>query len=225
MKSYSRVIKSEDVAYRSRQDKGMPETGETSPVKEAGAAVDLTVLKASLAKEVQRASQQAYAEGLAEGIRKGKALHQQENRQPIESLGVLLTEVANIKQQILEQAEEQVLELSLAVAEKIIHREVTTNREVIQGVLKEAIRHIADRDNMKIRIHPQDFLYMMEIKSDFMKTIDGIKNVVFEQDDAIARGGALIETLYGEVDARIDQQYQEVKTFLQGSNGPGAAAR
>lgn len=207
----------------------MPGTGETSPVKEAGAAVDLNVLKASLAKEVQRASQQAYAEGLAEGlaegIRKGKALHQQENRQPIESLGVLLTEVANIKQKILEQAEQQVLELSLAVAEKIIHLEVTTNREVIQGLLKEAIRHIADRDNMKIRIHPQDFRYMMEIKSDFMKTIDGIKNVVFEQDDAIARGGALIETLYGEVDARIDQQYQEVKTFLQGSNGPGAAAR
>jgi len=182
-----------------------------------------------LAQEVQRASQQAYAkglaEGLAEGIQKGKAQHQQDNRQPIESLGVLLTEVANIKQKILEQAEEQVLELSLAVAEKIIHLEVATNREVIQGVLKEAIRHIADRDNMKIRIHPHDFRYMMDIKSDFMQTIDGIKNVVFEQDDAIARGGALIETLYGEVDARIDQQYQEVKTFLLGSNGPGAASR
>ena len=66
---------------------------------------------------------------------------------------------------------------------------------------------------------------MMEIKSDFLQTIDGIGNVVFEADDSIAQGGALIETLYGEVDARIDQQYREVKNGLTAPPAQGPPPR
>lgn len=221
LKSYSRrVIKSEDVAYRS-----LPAGQERAPGRSGATAADSEVLKASLAREVQLARQQAYAEGLAEGIEKGRALHRQEQRQPIESLAALLAEAARIKQALLAEAEGQLLDLALAVAEKVIHLEVTTNREVIQGVLREAIRQIADRSGMKIRIHPEDFRYMMEIKSDFLQTIDGIGNVVFEADNGIARGGALIETLYGEVDARIDQQFREVKGVLTAPPGQGAPPR
>ena len=225
MKTYNRVIKSEDVDYRPRQTTETPGSGEAPWGKAGQTASDLATLKATLAREVQSARQRALAEGLAEGIEKGKALHRQELRQSIESLTALLAGVTKIRQTVLEQGEQQILDLALAVAEKIIHLEVTTNREVIQAVLQEAIRHIADRDGMKIRIHPQDFCYMMEIKSDFLQTLDGIKNLVFEQDETIARGGALLETLYGEVDARLDQQYQEVKGFLQASRGPGPATR
>jgi flagellar assembly protein FliH len=67
---------------------------------------------------------------------------------------------------------------------------------------------------MKIRLHPDDFRYIMEIKSDFIRSFDGIKNIVFEEDVSVGRGGALIETVCGEVDARLDQQYNEVKTAM-----------
>lgn len=221
LKPYSRrVIKSEEVAYRT-----LPAGQEIATGRNGAAEADMARLKASLTREVQLARQQAYAEGLAEGIEKGRALHQQEQRQTIDSLTALLAEAAGIRQALLAEAEGQILDLALAVAEKVIHREVTTNREVIQGVLREAIRQIADRSGMKIRIHPQDFRYMMEIKSDFLQTIDGIGNVVFEADDGIARGGALIETLYGEVDARIDQQFREVRGALTTPPGQGAAPR
>ena len=94
---------------------------------------------------------------------------------------------------------------------------MTTNREVIRGVLKEAIKNISDRENMKIRVHPQDFHFMLEIKSDFLQGFDGIKNIVFEEDESIMRGGAIIETLCGEVDARLDQQYNEINTLMTSS--------
>ena len=70
---------------------------------------------------------------------------------------------------------------------------------------------------MKIRVHPQDFQYMMEIKSDFLQNFDGIKNIVFEKDESIQLGGATIETLFGEVDARLDQQFNEIKTLMTSS--------
>ena len=96
----------------------------------------------------------------------------------------------------------------------MIHLEVTTNKDVIHGVLKDAIKSISDRENMKIRIHPQDYRSMLAIKSDFIKGFDGMKNVIFEEDESIQRGGAIIETMCGEVDARLDQQYNEIKALF-----------
>ena len=178
---------------------------------------DLGRVKDALAKKVQLAEQESYEKGLSDGVRKGRELQRNETLQTIQTMASIVKETSKLKKSILENAEQQIIQLSLAIAEKVIHLEVTTNREVIRGVLKEAIKNISDRENMKIRVHPQDLHYMLEIKSDFLHGFDGVKNIVFEEDEAILRGGAIIETLCGEVDARLDQQYNEIKTSITSS--------
>ncbi len=215
-----KVIKSENVNYVSKQEKedaGSSGNG-SSRAAAARAAHDLERLKESFAQKIQLAEQKAYTEGMSDGLQKGIDLQKNEALQPLESLGGLITEVSKLRKATLENAEEQILQLSLAIAKKVIHLEVTTNRDVIQGVLKEAIKNIVDRENMKIRIHPLDFHYMMEIKSDFLQNFDGIKNVLFEEDGSIGRGGALIETVHGEVDARLDQQYNQIEALMTSPN-------
>ena len=178
---------------------------------------DLGRVKDALAKKVQLAEQESYEKGLSDGIRKGRELQRNETLQTLQAMASIVKETSKLKKSILENEEQQIIQLSLAIAEKVIHLEVTTNREVIRGVLKEAIKNIGDRENMKIRVHPQDFHFMLEIKSDFLHGFDGIKNIVFEEDESILRGGAIIETLCGEVDARLDQQYNEIKTLITSS--------
>lgn len=178
---------------------------------------DLGRVKDAIAKKVQLAEQESYERGLSEGIRKGRELQRNETLQTLQAMASIVKETSKLKKSILENEEQQIIQLSLAIAEKVIHLEVTTNREVIRGVLKEAIKNIGDRENMKIRVHPQDFHFMLEIKSDFLHGFDGIKNIVFEEDESIMRGGAIIETLCGEVDARLDQQYNEINTLITSS--------
>jgi flagellar assembly protein FliH len=131
-------------------------------------------------------------------------------------MSIIVKEMSALKKNTLENLEGEIVQLSLAVAEKVIHLEATTNREVIRGVLKEAIKNIGDRENMKIRVHPQDFQFMIEIKNDFLQSFDGIRNMTFAEDESIQRGGAIIETICGEVDARLDQQYNEMKAAMTG---------
>jgi len=178
---------------------------------------DLGRVKDALAKKVQLAEQESYERGLSEGVRKGRELQRNETLQTLQAMASIVKETSKLKKSILENEEQQIIQLSLAIAEKVIHLEVTTNREVIRGVLKEAIKNIGDRENMKIRVHPQDFHFMLEIKSDFLHGFDGIKNIVFEEDESILRGGAIIETLCGEVDARLDPQYNELNTSITSS--------
>jgi flagellar biosynthesis/type III secretory pathway protein FliH len=135
----------------------------------------------------------------------------------MEALQNQLKEVALLRKSILEKAEKDVLALALSIAEKILHQEVASNQDTVQNILKAAMKDILDRDNIKVHLHPQDFQYMMGKKEDFLQGFDGIKNIVFEENGGVIRGGAIIETQFGEVDARIDRQFTEVKNQLLSS--------
>lgn len=215
LSSRSRVIKAEEVKVVFAQERLTEAVAGAAPAESlADRAACEAEMEARYSQKIKAAEQESYARGVSEGIQKGIEIQKNENLKPLESLRNLMVELVEAKRAIIDGAEEQILQLSLAVAEKVIHLEVTTNREVILGVLKEAIRNIVDRENMKIHIHPDDFRYIMEINPDFIKSFDGMKNVVFEEDRSVGQGGALIETQFGEVDARLDQQYHEVKTAM-----------
>jgi flagellar assembly protein FliH len=132
----------------------------------------------------------------------------------VEVLLATLKALPEIRKDILEKGEEQILKLAFAIAEKIIHQEVTTRKDVIVGVLKEALKNVADTEGIKIHLHPQDFRYMMEIKKDFLQSFDGIRNIVFEEDASVKRGGVVAETMFGEVDARLESQLKEIKAAM-----------
>ena len=217
--SSHKVIKSEKVKFLQAPGRGASSIsrglGDPSLLSDG---FDPERVKDALTKKVKLAEQKSYEKGLSEGVQKGRELQKNETLQNLQTMASIVKEASKLKKSILENAEQQIIELSLAMTEKVVHLEVTTNREVIRSVLKEAIKNIGDRENMKIRVHPKDFHFMLEIKSDFLHEFDGIKNIVFEEDESILQGGAIIETLCGEVDARLDQQYNEIKTLITSSS-------
>ena len=201
-----KVIKSEEVKFfRAPGDHALPADG-----------FDPERIKDVFARKIRITEQEFYEKGLSDGIRKGRELEKNKTLQTLQAMSVIVKEMSALKKNTLENLEGEIVQLSLAVAEKVIHIEATTNREVIRGVLKEAIKNIGDRENMKIRVHPQDFQFMIEIKNDFLQSFDGIRNMTFAEDESIQRGGAIIETVCGEVDARLDQQYNEMKAAMTG---------
>ena len=219
MKSSGRkVIKSEEVKFLRTPSGVAPsfnhDPGDPSLLSDR---FDPEKVKDAFTKKVKLIEQKSYEKGLSDGVQKGRELQKNENLQALQAMASIVKETSKLKKCILENAEQQIIQLALAVTEKVIHLEVTTNREVIRCVLKEAIKNIGDRENMKIRVHPQDFHFMLEIKSEFLHDFDGIRNIVFEEDESILRGGAIIETLCGEVDARLDQQFNEIKTVITSS--------
>jgi flagellar biosynthesis/type III secretory pathway protein FliH len=161
--------------------------------------------------ENEKIRKPAYNQGFAAGI----ALQKEQSLTTLKALAQILREVGDLKLKIFADAEEQMLRLVWAVAEKVIYDEVSTNSQIVLGVLREAVKGVVDREGMKIHLNPQDFLFMMDMKADFIKEINGIKNVTFDEDEGIQRGGALLETLAGEVDARLEQRVKEVKGALK----------
>jgi flagellar assembly protein FliH len=219
--SSSRVIKSQDVKFMKAME--MPATashgqeGQSQLSGEEYASSNMDRMKEMVTRKVQRASQEAFEKGMSAGITKGRELQKQDTVQTLQAMSQVVQETSALKKNILATIEKQIISLSLAIAEKVIHSEVKTSSDVIKHVLRDAIKSIVDRENMKIRLNPIDFRTMMDIKNDFLQNFDGIKNVVFEEDEAIQRGGAIIESIFGEIDARLEQQYQEIEAVMTSS--------
>jgi len=159
---------------------------------------------------VKKIEQDAFSKGYAEGL---KAQHK-DIAGKLDVLAAITKAMPKIKKDILEKGEEQMVRLSIAVAEKILQQEVSTRKEIILDVIKNALKNISETEGMKIRLNGQDFRYMMEVKKDFLQSFEGIRNIVFEEDSSIKRGGVVVETLFGEVDARLENQLKEIKSAL-----------
>ncbi len=109
--------------------------------------------------------------------------------------------------------EKLVIDLSVSIAEKIIKREI--NREtIINSILKDSIKKVMGSNKVFVKLNPKDYDVMNE-ESQEQFNIDSYNKIKFEPDDRIEKGGCLVETEIGNVDARISSQINEIYKQLE----------
>jgi flagellar assembly protein FliH len=167
--------------------------------------------KGKLEERIVDAKKEAYNKGFSEGIES----RNKEILAALNSVAAVTRDIGEFKKKLYSEVEEQMLGLACSIAEKVIHTEVSTNKNIVLAVLREAVRNVVDQDGMKIRLNPDDLRFIMEIKPDFLQGMKGLKNTTFEEDASIKRGGVLLETMSGEVDARLEQQLIEIKKVFK----------
>lgn len=217
----SRIIKSQDISFVAQaSDRGSAFTplnlegdrknhsGEKKKEKEIEQILRQTEQK------IAEARKRAYEQGFSEGLKEGSETQRREVLTIMNSLQALTEELGAFKKKTLAASEKQMLDLCFSIAERVVHQEISADKNVVTSVLKAAFRNIVDRENIKVRLNPADFQYMVERKNDFINSMDGVRNVFFEEDGSISRGGAVIETSSGEVDARIGEQLNEIKSGI-----------
>jgi flagellar assembly protein FliH len=164
-----------------------------------------------LSQEIANVKKEAYEKGFTNGIESRK----KEIVQILKAMTQVTREVVELKKRLYAEAEEQMLHLVFSIAEKVIHTEVSTNKKIVLEVLREAAKNVVDRDSIKIHLNPEDLRFIAEIKPDLFQEFNWLKSAVFEEDASIKPGGVLLETLSGEVDARLEQQLEEIKSAFK----------
>ena len=162
---------------------------------------------------------QAYQDGFNDGLEKGtdegeKTGFEQAAKklEPLlSSLQQGLLQLKNLRQDTYQKLEKEVVELALAIARKVICREIEVDKEVVVGVAREALTKIEDPGKITIKLNPSDLQFISETKYQLSEMIGNIDNVKLESEDSIQSGGCLVETDLGEIDARIEHQLQAVE--------------
>ena len=120
-------------------------------------------------------------------------------------------------EQFQSSAERNVVRLAVAVAEKLVKREVALDDEYVLRQVHEAAKRIVGVERLKIRVNPKDEELLRKHRSSFMIRSDAVRELVIESDETIARGGCIIESDSGNVDALIATQMERIEAALLGS--------
>ena len=156
--------------------------------------------------------QKAYIEGFAKGEKDALESGKRMIEPVFNSLHEALLELEKVKKDISFNAERETVELALAIAKKIVGYEVSTKKELVLRVVREALNKVADHDRIKVRINPSDFQVCRDANFELSELFDNTESVVtFEEDDKICKGGCIIETNLGDIDARIEKQLHVIE--------------
>lgn len=122
-------------------------------------------------------------------------------------LAETIAELSELREQMATYGEHEMVQLAVEIAKKIVRREVTVDREIVISLARVALSRLHNRALASIRLHPDDYQYLAAHR-DKLGTGSTVKLI---EDASISRGGCLIETDFGDVDARIEQQFSEIE--------------
>jgi flagellar assembly protein FliH len=159
---------------------------------------------------------EASKEGHASGYKVGVAQGYDEVKAFLEEAVKIVEYAKQEKQELLERSEQEILELALAVATRVVHSEITINSAVVLAVVKDALQKAKDQNRITIRVHPFDFETVMAEKQTLQAILGREMGMEIRGDIGVGAGGCVIETEYGAIDARIDTQLETIKSALLG---------
>ncbi|MCS7044459.1 MAG: FliH/SctL family protein [Bryobacteraceae bacterium] len=156
--------------------------------------------------ESEAARRDAYQQGLEEGRRQAAAQWDA----ALQRLARSLEEIAGYKPRLRLEAEREVVELALAIARRILRRELHIDPEAVLGLVKAAMEKAAQREITEIRVHPGH----AELVRAHLARIGAPEALEVRADAALEPGAVVLETARGLVDASIETQLDEIGRAL-----------
>jgi flagellar assembly protein FliH len=158
----------------------------------------------------------AFAKGYAQGERAGLEAGGKRAEAMLRRVAQTLTDLSSLRETLIQQTERQMVQLALTIARRIVLREVSLDPELIAAMAHVALKKLGTASPATIRLNPEDYTVI---------THDGERwggaQVTVVPDPAIARGGCLVESEFGRIDASIDRQFEEMTRALLGEERGG----
>ncbi|MCL5743603.1 MAG: FliH/SctL family protein [Acidobacteria bacterium] len=160
---------------------------------------------AELEKELERRTREAHEAGFREGENSGKDKVRKELQPVFDNLARTIREVAEFRPALRRQAEEDVVKLSLAVARRILHREMAVEPEALRGLIEVALEKLKSQELCRVRIHSEHAGLLRACLES-----GGRVRVEVIADPSCERGTAIFETERGNLDASVATQLREI---------------
>jgi type III secretion system HrpE/YscL family protein len=113
-------------------------------------------------------------------------------------------------------AEAELRTLAVHIAEKILGRELLLDGATVVDVAREALKHVGEPRELVVRCAPEDLEALARGKPRLVERCRAAQAVVFRPDATVARGGCVVETELGLVDARLSTQLEAIERALRG---------
>ena len=161
--------------------------------------------------EVEKIRRDAHNEGYQAGHEEGFASGKPEVERLVEQLHHIIDKTLDKRSEIIEESETQLVNLVLMITKKVVKVISENQKNVVINNVIQALRKLKSRGEVLIKVNLEDVELTTEHVKDFMRMVDNVQSVTVVEDSTVDKGGCIIETDFGEIDARISSQLQEIE--------------
>lgn len=174
---------------------------------EARAAEIVAESRAKLDEQLKEGYNDGFKKGQEAGFREGNL----EAQRLTDRLHTIIERMMDKRQEILAETEQQIVDLVLLMTRKIVKVISENQRNVVVSNVVQALRKVKGRGEVIIRVNLNDVAMTTQHIKDFLSAAENIKNITVVEDSTVDRGGCLIETDFGSIDAKIISQLNEIE--------------
>jgi len=179
------------------------------------AAAQARALVAGAEAEAARIREEARLAGYEEGFSAAREEARTALSPTAASLAEALASIRSLEQSAADRVEAQAVELAVQMAERVIAGTIAVEPERLLDVVRGALRTVVDRERVTILVHPEDLDLMRESISAVTDSLGGIEHVEVQEERRVSRGGAIVRTSYGEVDARLETKLDRARAVVE----------
>jgi flagellar assembly protein FliH len=136
----------------------------------------------------------------------------------MEHMVLLIEEIKNIKTNLEKENEKQLAKLCFYMAKRLLMKEIIEDEAYIMNLTKKTIEMVQSDENITIRVSPEDLKWIEENKTQFFQEVDVDASTKIEEDRDISRGGVIIESQFGVIDARVEERLEKLEKILDDHN-------
>ena len=158
----------------------------------------------------EQARADGHAAGYADGLERARA----EAAPLLTALAEAVGAVTDTRDELTEMLTTQAGELALLTAEQMIAGAIAAQPERIIDVVRGALRRIADRHRVTVLVNPAELELLSQSVPALQAELGGIEHLDVQADRRVARGGAVAQTVHGEIDVSISAQLQTARELV-----------
>ncbi|RXZ76962.1 flagellar assembly protein FliH [Paenibacillaceae bacterium] len=163
---------------------------------------------------VKNARQTGYHEGYELGFTTAEAENNVQWERQLSEARTLLEQAYQTREQIIQEAEPFLVELSCAIADKIIGKQLTVSPELAIELIGRSLARRREQGTITLCVAPAQLAFVQAAREELNLAIDSQAELQILPDATIKDHGCVIRSAYGSIDARIDTQLEEVKREL-----------
>lgn len=195
-----------------------------------GGKPERLIRQSELEAILERRTAEAFEAGFQEGSAKGYELGDREGSQraaeetaarlrkeladKFAALDGLIEEIRAERRKLIRSAEPETVALAITIAARVLCKQMEELRAPQPELIREAMRQTLDQKQMLVRLHPADRQALAQGDEPLEALCPGAVSVEFVEDESVSRGGCVVESNAGIVDAQIDRQIQQLRAAL-----------
>lgn len=162
---------------------------------------------------LQQDLKSSFERGRIEGERNLSAQLVQQRSEVMELQTGVLSALRDAVPQVARDCERVLVTLALEAAQRLVGG-LPVSQEMIEAAVKEACSQVEDSAELNVQLHPDDLALLEKVNSPLLFPQGGMDKIHFHGSAQVTRGGCLVQTRFGVIDARRETKFELLKAAL-----------